>query len=298
MKCIDYFMKNRRVGQFGIKYLDDRLRGINQGDLILIGARSGAGKSTLADMIAQCNVKLGKKVHLFSLENFDGDSFVTKAYYFYKNITKDYDLDLRDFACGEFNIKNEALIEAEKKANECFKGINLTPRQADYNIEKLIDDMKKAVEKEGCELIILDHLDYVDKDNPNENDISHMTHLMRAIRNLQDVYKVAVVAFSHLRKPMNAKELPAVPSMDEFIGSSNKVKEATVVIMVAPDDKSNEDNYDKQRKATWFCVRKCRMGGIDNKTAKLFFDRRLGKYADDYEIYVVDYAGKKQEKIV
>lgn len=298
MKTIEYFEKNKRVGKFGITYLDDRLRGINQGDLILIGARSGAGKSTLADIIAQANAKSDFKVHLFSLENFEGDFFITKVFYNYRNIVNDRNLDLRDFACGNFEINTEALIDAEKRAEESYKNITITNRKANYNIDNLIEDMKYTVERNGTQLIILDHLDYVDKDNPNENDISHITKLMREIRNLQDIYKVAVVAFSHLRKPVNSKDLPAVPSIDEFIGSSNKVKEATIVIMVAPDDNENEKNPDSQRKATWFCVRKCRMGGIDNKTGKIYFDRRIGKYNNDYEVYVVDYSGKKQEKII
>jgi len=43
-----YMEQNKRVGKFGVSYLDDKLRGILQGDLILIGARSGAGKSSIA----------------------------------------------------------------------------------------------------------------------------------------------------------------------------------------------------------------------------------------------------------
>jgi replicative DNA helicase len=297
-RVLDYFENNKKVGTFGIKYLDDKLRGIMRGDLILIGARSGAGKSTLADIIAQNNARAGFPVHLFSLENFEDDAYITKVYYFYKTITRNFDLDLRDFASGSFDINADALIEAEEKAKKSFNNVIITSRRKGYSIKNLKDDMIKTVVENGTRLIILDHIDYVDKDNAREDDNTHITELMRTIRNLQDEFKVAVVAFSHLRKPMNGKDLPAVPSIDEFIGSSNKIKEATVVVMIAPDDKENENNPSSTRKATWFCVRKLRMGGIDNKSAKMFFDRRIGKYDDNYDTYVVDYTGKKQEKIL
>ena len=292
-RLVNYFQNNQKVGTFGIKYLDDKLRGILKADLILIGARSGAGKSTIADMIAQHNAQEGRKVHIFSLENFNDDAFVTKAYYEYKKITGEWNLNLRDFACGNFDMKTNALIEAEKYAEKCFENVGITSRQKGYDVKKLKDDIIRVVKDEGIELLIIDHLDYVDKNNPNENDNSHITDLMKTIRELQDEFKVAVVAISHLRKNIG-RDLPIIPSVDEFIGSSNKVKESTAVIMVAPDDEENENNQ-SQQKVTWFSIKKLRMGGIPNSCGKLLFDRTTGKYLDNYEEYIV--RGNKRIKV-
>lgn len=297
-RLLDYMSENKKVGVFGITYLDDKLKGILKGDLIVIGARSGAGKSTLSNIIATVNAKLGVKVALFSLENFKDDNFVEKAYYFYKKEMKDYSLSLRDFASGDFDICMEALNKAEKYAEECYRGINIINRQINFNIEDLKNGIIDQVKNKGVNLIILDHLDYVDK-YENDNDYSHINSLMKTIRELQDEYKVAVVAISHLRKSYNIKFSPVIPSIDEFIGSSNKVKEATVVIMFAPDDESNykmaKDNIG--RRSTWCCVRKLRMGGIDNKAAKLVFNTKTGEYDKNYELYSVDYSGCKTELI-
>ena len=92
MRMVDYWEDNKKVGIFGIKYLDNELSVILQSDLILIGARSGAGKSTLAEMIAINNSKAGFPVQLFSLENYKGDSFATRTYNYYRAITGDYSL--------------------------------------------------------------------------------------------------------------------------------------------------------------------------------------------------------------
>lgn len=292
-RLLNYFQNNQKVGTFGIKYLDDKIKGILKADLILIGARSGAGKSTIADMIAQHNANEGHKVHIFSLENFTDDAFATKAFYEYKRLTGDWKLTLREFACGEFNIDTQSLLKAEQYAENCFKNVGITSRQKGYDIKRLKDDIIRVVKDEGIELLIIDHLDYVDKNNPNENDNTHITDLMKTIRELQDEFKVAVVAISHLRKNIG-KDLPIIPSVDEFIGSSNKVKESTAVIMIAPDDEENEKNQSPQ-KVTWFSIKKLRMGGIPNSSGKLIFDRDLGKYLDSYEEYVV--RGTKKTKI-
>lgn len=297
-RLLKYMSENKKVGVFGITYLDEKLKGILRGDLIVVGARSGAGKSTLSNIIATVNARLGVKVALFSLENFKDDNFVEKAYYYYKKEMKDYSLSLRDFASGDFDICREALDKAEKYAEECYKGINVINRQLNFSIEDLKNGIIDQVKNKGVNLIVLDHLDYVDKYD-NDTDYTHMNSLMKTIRELQDEYKVAVVAISHLRKVYNSKISPIIPSIDEFIGSSNKVKEATCVIMFAPDDEGNykmaKDNTGK--KSTWCCIRKLRMGGIDNRAAKLIFNTKMGDYDKNYELYSVDYSGIKVELI-
>lgn len=293
MRMVDYWEDNKKVGIFGIKYLDNELSVILQSDLILIGARSGAGKSTLAEMIAINNSKAGFPVKLFSLENYKGDSFATRTYNYYRAITGDYSLKQRLFACGEFAVNMNALKEAEDKANKDLEGINIQGRDSNYTIKRLCNDIIEA--SKDYRLIILDHLDYIDKDESTDEN-THITELMKAIREVQEKYKVAVIAISHLRKSIG-KQPPAVPSVDEFIGSSNKVKQATVVVMVAPDDMLNEREYNDYKKYTYFCVRKNRQGGITNKTGRLVFDKRINAYEDEYQECIVNYAGDKVEVI-
>lgn len=293
---IDYWERNYKVGSFGITYLDKELQGIAKSDLILIGARTGAGKSTIANSIFQKNCEEGRKCALFSLENFSDDLYSHDVMIEYKNITHNFSITPRMWQMNEFKIDYEALEKAEAIVEERYKQKYLIGRQSGYSKERLKEDMIKAC-KEGIELIILDHIDYVDKDNPNENDISFVTDLMKTIRTLQDENKVAVVALSHLRKPAFGRETVIIPNENEFIGSSNKVKEATCVILIAPDDDGNMKNLDDNVKGTWFCIRKLRGTGISNKCAKLYYDRRYDKYLDKYEVYSVNYSGTKMEMV-
>jgi replicative DNA helicase len=295
-KLRKHMENNRKVGILPNTYLNERLRGILLGDLILIGTRPGAGKSTLANSVAIINRDRGQKVSLFSLENFEGDCLIEKAYYKYMELTGDYSLSQRDFASGSFQQDMIAFDEAERYAQSCFEGINIVNRRRGYSIEELKNDIIKAAEEHDSKLIIIDHLDYVAKEG-NESDNQHISDLMRTIREVQDAFKVAVVAISHLRKPQTIKDAPIVPSMDEFIGSGNKVKEATVVITLAPDDDRNMNLLDKTKRYTWCCIRKLRMGGIDNQVAHLVFDTKTGEYLNKHELFKVNYSGTKIDPI-
>lgn len=290
----ELFEENKQVGSFGVKYLDDKLCGILKGDLVLIGARSGSGKSTIAEHIAKTNANMGIKVTLFSLENFKGDNLLTTAYYKYKELTKMWDLSQRVFVTRKFNVDKEALKQAEIFAYNKLKNIDFVYRQNDYTREDLKDGIVKAIRENKAEMLIIDHIDYLDKYG-NETELEHITSLMKEIRDAQLAYKIPVICISHLRK--NSAGDVKIPSMDEFIGSSNKAKISTVSILFAPDDNENTDLATPNRKGTWCCIRKLRMGGFDNTCAKLYFNKRIGAYENNYEVYKVNYSGTKVEQI-
>ena len=289
---MSYFDDNKNAGIFGITYLDAKLNGFLKTDLVLIGARSGAGKTTLARIIAKANARGGKKVLLMSLENFEDDDFYTDVYFKYKKIT-DENMSLREFLGGGEPKNKKALEQAEEEVRKENQNITLVSRQANFTIDDIKGWMMKAM-SDGYDLVIIDHLDYVDKYNANDTDNSHVTELMKAIRDAQDIARIPVIAFSHLRKTANAKTMPAVPSIDEFIGSSNKVKEATIVIMLAPNDKANEELVKsglETRKATYIAIRKDRFGGISNKTGLVTYDLKEGRYLNGFDEEVVSYGG-------
>lgn len=294
-KVKDYFKKHKRVGMYGIDYLDKRLFGIMNDDLVLIGARSGAGKSTIANMIAQYNSSIGNKVVLFSLENFKDDDLITAVFYEYKKRVNKPFWKLRGFVSGAYEIDWDLIEEIEKEVLEKQKNIVKITRQKNFDLDKVKKMIIKYAE-EGIKLFIIDHIDYIDN-TQGENENVYMTALMQMFRDVQDAFNVAIVCISHLRKNSNARYTPKIPSMDEFIGSSNKTKQATEVIMLAPDELSNLkhlNDSDFSYRYTWCCIRKSRRDGVDNKAGNLKFDTKTGTYApftDNDDIYGVSYDG-------
>lgn len=283
-----------KVGIFGFPYLDETLEGVFSSDLIVIGARSGAGKSSLASIIAAANKNCN--VALFSIENFEGDEYLKHLYYQYKKVDFSYKGSQRHFNANYKNLDQRLIDKAIDRVENKIGHIHLYSRQKNYTLEKLKEDMIETVTKNNTKLIILDHLDYLEKENPNESDIKHISDLMRIIRDFQDAFNCAIIALSHLRK-VDKRYIGAIPSMDEFIGSSNKIKEATVVVTLAPDEEANIKNPFSTLKSTWCCIRKLRAGGVNNTVARTVFDISQDSYRGNYTLCTVNFDGTKIEEI-
>ena len=102
-----------------------------------------------------------------------------------------------------------------------------------------------------------------------------------------------MVLISHLKKGLRET---VIPTLEDFFGTSNKVKEATTVVLFAPDDEGNQEDP-SPIKQTWICIRKDRFGGYHNAACKIGFDTRSLSYTSDYELFSVNYWGTKVEKI-
>lgn len=303
----EIFENNEIVAKYGIPCLDNDLKGILKSDLILIGASTGCGKSTIAKLIAEENAKNNKEITVISLENFKGDDFLENLFQEYKTTTKNYNIDIIDFInlYQQNGIEKKSLKIAEQKTRERYKNISYIYREEeDYTTEQLKEDVKYIFRETQTDLIILDHVDYLDKEC-GENDIDHITKLMSTIRSMQLVYKIPMVCISHLRKNNigNVKNPVLIPSLDDFIGSSNKTKIATVVIILSPDEDVKAErniglkNYEKP---TFCCIRKHRKLGrkVVGYAKRIIFDLRMGKYdSEKITNFQVNYTGNQINEI-
>lgn len=295
---IDLLFKNHeKVGTFGMSYLDQKLHGILKSDLILIGARSGAGKSTIANQIAYNNAKNGVIVSLFSLENYRNEFELTEIYKECRRICPYYfhdDIDFREFKSKLKEYPIDVYKQAYRNVMENIKNIRLVAReQGGFNIQNLQVKFIEHAKDHKSQLFIIDHIDYFDLHKPQASENQNISEIMREIRNLQDVYGVPVVLISHLRKGL--KET-IIPTLEDFMGTSNKVKESTMVILFAPAD---EDNYDQTSniKKTYVSIRKERGLGAFNTVCKIGFDIRQKDYEKTFEIMKVNYWGTKVEPL-
>ncbi len=283
------FEGNELVGKFGMSYLDSTLEGILRSDLVLIGARTGAGKSTIANQIAYHNAKNGVKVSLFSLENYEHEFELVELFKECQRLSYDGEINYKKFKSGIRTHHSEIITKASGNVRENTKNINLVARKpGGFNIE----DMKKYFidhARNGSQVFVIDHIDYFDMHNLRLNENQNISEIMREIRKLQDVYHVPVILISHLKKGLRET---VIPTLEDFMGTSNKVKEATAVILFAPDD---EENYDTASyiKKTWVCIRKERDLGAFNTACNIGFNLRTKTYEEEYIIHRVNYWGDK-----
>jgi replicative DNA helicase len=276
----------KKVGEYGIKFLDDKLRGIMDDELVIIGLATGSGKTTISQIIARTNAQKGIKVALFALESFRGETIEKEAWVCWKQATHNYKMSFREWEITTPESEKEL---ARKRAEQKFENVKVIERtNAGYTPEMMEYDFKKSVE-EGCQLIILDHVDYF-SNAEDMNDLKFTKKVMDTVRALQDQYKVPIVAFSQFRKSNDKGVI--IPPLEDLYGSSEKSKTATTVIIGARD---YDTNSCAGRYPTFLAIRKDRYG--ETSACRTAFDSRLNSYEPDYELVRVNYWGNKVEEV-
>lgn len=270
--------------KFGIKFLDDALRGILPNDLILLGAPTGIGKTELCVQIALANLGEGKRVHFIALEAEPYEierrlifPLIAEAYYQDKDRMKlERKLNMTDWMIGKFN---DELSRYEENIYEyfvsAFKDLFTFYKSGKFGVDEMIYNITSVCDQ--TDLIIIDHVHYFDWDDDNDN---------RAIKNIaKKVREVAleigkpVILIAHLRKKdRGSKELCA--SADEFHGSSDLTKIATKIITIASAGLIDGDKY-----GTYFRIAKNRIdGSVTRFLARINFDYKRRKYEDEYKL--------------
>lgn len=268
------------VGVYGIQYLDDKLVSINKGELVLIGATSGCGKSQLAYIIARTNSERGVKTALFSLENSQGDVLRKEIYNKYRKLCENWKMSFRDFnlIVKKQMYDGELLEKAKQQAMESIKDIWLYEKPTEgFTVEDMKREFDRAA-KDGCKLLIVDHLDYFDQINGNEKDeCKYLREIMKAIRKMIEVYQVPVIAFSQFRKPTDQKMI--IPTQYEFYGSSDKAKIATTIITMA---RNYDETCGENESHTYIAIRKDRFGL--QSVADCVYDLKTNSYRAYYRL--------------
>jgi len=152
------------------------------------------------------------------------------------------------------------------------------------------DDFARLFEqvKGETDLVILDHLHYVDSDDENENRAYKRT--VKQVRDCALRTGVPVILVAHVRKGDRRYE-PLVPTVEDFHGSSDIPKIATKAIMLAAA-------YEVQSAfpylwSTYMQVAKCR---LDNSVARYaalaLYNSRTNTYEDSYTLGRLTEGGK------
>lgn len=279
-----------KIADYGVDFLDEKLSGIFDKELIIIGAATGVGKSSLANFIAFNNANNGIKPVLFSLENSAGDTLNKEAWKIWKQINNSYYTTYREWCILMAEKKYEQDF-CVKKAKESMSNMLLIERNnKGYTLDMLKIDLERAIRDEGCKLAIVDHADYFSQPDNEINENKHIKKVMDTIRVLQDTYGIPIIAFSQFRKGITRDVI--IPSHEELYGSSEKAKTATTVIILARDYESEaiDCNY-----PTFVSIRKDRFG--QNFHARLAFDSKKCCYSKSYQELNVNYWGTEIKEI-
>lgn len=291
----------RRRLQYHVTYLDDLLLGIRPHDLVLIGAWTGVGKTACAASIAQANARAKRRVHFFALEAEPNEIERRIKYRLVSQLLWQHRpavasrLRMRyvEWYHGTYDAE---LAVTERQAEEQFRQSYSTLRTYYRGNAFAVGDIERlfrAVQDE-TDLIILDHLHYVDTDDPNEN--RGYKEITKRIRDISIAIGRPIVVVVHLRKRdrgINAM----VPTLDDVHGSSDIVKIATHAIMLAPvpRDEYKAKFPDVELRShvapTFLYVAKDRISGQTPYCAIAGYDMRTSAYEASYRLAMLSARG-------
>ena len=282
-------LKTKKLCNFPIQYLQDKLYGICTSDLIIFGCDSGVGKSTISRMIMRQAHKEGCPAVLYSLEN-EPETYATEDVLLDYCETENVKLNMRQFAM-EHNENPDKFkqyrINAWQRSEEKDKnGLLLTVvheqvAKGDWTAQKLVQSMKDEIEK-GYKLFIIDHLDVlVQRDELNDTKVA-----MDELWNLVQEKNLAIVTFSQIVKGCDA----LCPSYDDLRGSKAKVYKSTIIITLGRHEYKyyNPPVKYPDAKPTYIRIAKSRSTGTG--CAICYYN--FGSYLEDYTEVLCDSMGK------
>ncbi len=273
----------------GVTFLDEALGGIATKDLLIVASKTGVGKSQFVAHIALANVRLGKRVHIFALEAERLEverrikyQFISDLFFRSQN-RSDIKINYMDWFYGRLDSELGQYEEAADKELMRLSTLFIYYRKNEFYAK---DFQRLALSiKDHTDLIIVDHLQYFDSDNPNENRAT--SDIVKMIRDTALLSEKPVVLVSHVRKT-DKRLKQIVPDIEDLHGSSDISKIGTKVITIAP---SQEKSSNTERK-TLISISKCRIDGArSNHIGLLTFDLVKQRYEAPYKIGRLSFDG-------
>ena len=270
-----------RLIKTGFNTIDDIIGGVRKSELIVIGARPAAGKTTLGLNIA-CNIAKEKKnVLFFSIE--------MSKFEMHKKLVRSLTETTRT---TEENFNK--VIKSSKYIKEKFT-LKINDK-AGISVEELIYKSKIEKEKNGVDLIVVDHIGILTSNKSFKSRYELITYVSFQLKILAKELDVPVIALCQLSRGVEQRELKA-PNMADLRDSGSIEQDADLICFIhnpeyylkqrEPDDKSSKEwdkwseQMDKFKDKAQFVIVKNRRGV--SGTAKLRTRFNINKFFDRYE---------------
>ena len=221
----------------GYKDLDNKLQGLQNGDLIVVAGRPSMGKTSLAMNVAE-NVLLDSEsngsVLIFSLE-MPGESLTTRLL---SGMTK----------LNQQNVRSGMLKDDELRIlfQQSEKLKNLPLWIDDSSILSPMELRAKArrlarIEKDGLSLIVVDYLQLMQLPLSSENRVNQISEISRSLKSLAKELNVPVIALSQLNRAVENRPNKR-PIMADLRDSGAIEQDADVILFIYRDEVYNEDS--------------------------------------------------------
>jgi len=276
--------------RYGVGLFDRILWWILENELVVIAGRPWCGKSELAIQIGITNAIRGKKIWLLTLE---WDLF--EAYYreIQRRINEGKEskemIKPQEFRLNLVDVDTDEDRAIESIPEPLKKNLHLydTKKNGKPRLSELLE-LFDYYKKEKYDLIILDHIHYINLEGKTEYE--GLSELMLSIKACTESTQIPVIAVSHLNREGAGLDRP---SMAKLKGTSAIEQNANTVILLAPDknlhyNTSNENSPDEYLAPTQVIIDKNRTW-VRNCIFYMYFDMLKKTYSEKEKYNYLDY---------
>lgn len=252
----------------GLKDLDELVRGLRPGNMIVVGGLTGSGKTILGLQIAQhVTCKLGGVGLAFSME-------MTKEELVTRGLASIGGINLGALDSGELKDDDwPRLTGAVSVLNEAELYVN---DQAGMTVARIRSIARQCQRREGLSVLLIDYIQLISAES-NSNRSLEVGKISTALKNLAKELKIPVIVLAQLnRGSTNRPDKRPRPS--DIRDSGQIEQDADVVILVHRDMDSEEG----QNGVTELIVGKVRHARVGSCLVQ-----QQGKY-----VRFVDFEGK------
>ncbi len=229
--------------------LDDTLRGLQAGDMVVLAARPSMGKTSLAMNIAEhiatgymgCSTQYADKEHhavgIFSLE-MSAEQLVKRmiccrAQVSSQKLTGNY----------MSTEQHRSLIAAADELTKAQIVLDDTPG---LNVLELRSRARRMKRKYGVSLLIIDYLQLLHYPQRAENRQIEIGEVSGAVKAMAKELRIPVMVLSQLSRAPETRDRLAVPKLSDLRDSGSIEQDADVVILLRrpsryPDDPEHDD---------------------------------------------------------
>ena len=222
----------------GFKAIDNKLQGLQDGDLIVVAGRPSMGKTALAMNIAE-NVLVENDentgaVLVFSLE-MPAESLTTRL------LSGMSRLDQQDVRSGKLDNKQVTqVVEQSKRLRELPIYIDDSSLISPMELRARARRVNRQ-EPNGLSLIVVDYLQLMQVPGSLENRVNQISEISRSLKSLAKELNVPVLALSQLNRAVEQRT-DKRPMMADLRDSGAIEQDADVILFIYRDEVYNEDS--------------------------------------------------------
>ncbi len=247
----------------GFDELDNYLSGLQNSDLIVMGARPSLGKTALClDIARNAAIKTGLPVGIFSLE-MSRDQVVDRL------IAAEARVALWKLRTGRLTdeIEFEMIQEALDRLSKAPIFIDDTPSA---NVIQIRSMSRRLQAERGLKLLVIDYLQLIQPRFHTENMVQAMTEVSRGLKGLARELEIPVLAAAQLSRAVEQRDLK-IPRLADLRESGSIEQDADVVLFIYRKDRDKLEPSLEEQNTAEIIIAKHRNGPL--ASVKLKFDQ-------------------------